>query len=101
MKGNMKEEGKPAFCCNSFVLFVLQILAAGQNLGHFLVLNLYSAPLTAIQNLLPSSDPSVCKIYLEERVGSKMLWERRKNKKWFQKALCLKEKFKKGRQIKR
>lgn len=53
-------------------------------------------------NLLPSSNPPFCnETYLEERVGSKTHRERRKNKKWFQKVLCLKAKFKKGRQIKR
>lgn len=47
MKGTMKQEGKPAFCCSSAALFVPHILAADQNLSHFLGLHLYSARLRA------------------------------------------------------
>lgn len=46
--------------------------------------------------------PPLCNhVCWKERAGSKTHWKRKKNKKWFQKAQCLKETFKKGRQIKR
>jgi len=49
MKGTMKQEGKPAFCCSSAAWFVPRILAADQKLRYFLRLHLYSARLTATQ----------------------------------------------------